>query len=121
MGQKNDLENQNKILDEKIKSYEKLKHDFIKKQDREIEKIQQKELQKWIDLQDEARDVIKDLEHKQHLSKPESAKYKHQLKKGASKEDYLLIDDDLKKGDFVFIKSYQQYGEITQVNHDTYP
>jgi DNA mismatch repair protein MutS2 len=118
--QKNKLEEQNKLLQEKINTYDKLRHDFIKSQDQVIENIKQKELQKWQSLQEEARTVIKELEQKQNLSKPESAKYKHQLKQGLEKEDYLIVEDELKKGDSVFIKSYQQYGLITQVKNDRY-
>jgi len=118
--QKNKLVLQNKVLEDKISNYDKLRHDFIKNQDQVIEKIRLKELQKWQNLQEEARDVIKTLEQKQNLSKPESAKYKHQLNQGLEKEDYLILEDELKKGDHVFIKSYQQYGYITQVKNDRY-
>jgi DNA mismatch repair protein MutS2 len=118
--QKMKLESQNAELSTKIKTYETLRHEFLQKQDQVIENIKQKELKKWQNLQDDAREVIKTLEHKQTLSKPESAKYKHQLKQNVSQEDYLILEDELKKGDSVFIKSYQQYGQITSVKNDRY-
>ena len=111
---------QNDDLANEIKTYDQMKIELVKKQDQVIEKIKDKELKKWESLRDDALKVIKDLESKQSISKPESAQYKHQLKHSSQSEDYLNLEDNLKKGDAVYIKSYQQYGKITQVKGDRY-
>jgi len=118
--QKQVLEQQNNQLRKDIDQYEKLKHDLMDKQDEMIEKIKQKELKKWQNLQEEARAVIKSLENKQQLSKPESASYKHKLNQSVTKEQLEVFEDSLKVGDFVYIKSYQQYGTITAIKQNKY-
>lgn len=56
-------------------------------------------------------------EYKDH----ELATLKHQLKQLGSKEEEVeLFDENLDVGDYVFIKSYEQYGTITKIKKDKY-
>lgn len=114
------LSDQNKQLTSRIESYDKMRHDFLKEQDKIIENIKSSEMKKWQQLQEEARDVIKQLEHKNELSKPESATYKHKLNQNPDSKGIEIFENELKKGDFVYIKDYQQYGTITKVKQDKY-
>ena len=118
--QEKKLIEQNEDLSQKIKSYESLKLELIKKQDAVIEKIKEKEILKWESLRDDALKVIKDLEHKQSISKPESAQYKHHLNKNSQETNQFLLKDDIHVGDSVYIKSYQQYGIVKSVKNEKY-
>jgi len=118
--QEKKLIEQNEDLSQKIKSYESLKLELIKKQDAVIEKIKEKEILKWESLRDDALKVIKDLEHKQSISKPESAQYKHHLNKNSQETNQFLLKDDIDVGDSVYIKSYQQYGIVKSVKNEKY-
>ncbi len=114
------LEEQNESLINKIKQYDDMRHDFIKKQDKIIEDIKRNETAKWELLRDDALSVIKSLEGKQSISKPESAVLKHRLRETATEKHQLITEESLKKGDSVYIKSYQQYGKVTDVKNDIY-
>lgn len=116
----NRLEEQNKALASRIKTYDKMRHDFLEEQDKLIASIKDKESKKWHQLQEEAKSMIKELEQMQHLSKPESAKYKHILNQKPAKEQIEIFENTLQKGDFVYIKDYQQYGTITKIKQDKY-
>ncbi len=114
------LVEQNETLSKKIKDYDDMRHDFIKKQDKIIEDIKRNESAKWELLKEDALSVIKQLEGKKSISKPESAELKHRLRQNSDENSHIVTEDKLKKGDSVYIKSYQQYGIITEVKHDTY-
>lgn len=114
------LINQNSDLSQKIKSYEDLKHELIKKQDIAIEQVRKQESDKWEQLKSDALTMIKELEGKNSLSKPESAEYKYQLKNNGENKRIYQLEDDIKKGDSVFIKPYQQYGIVTKIKNERY-
>lgn len=116
----NRLEDQNKALASRIKTYDKMRQDFLEEQDKLIASIKDKESKKWHQLQEEAKSMIKELEQMQHLTKPESAKYKHILNQKPTKDQIEIFENTLQKGDFVYIKDYQQYGTITKVKQDKY-
>ena len=114
------LEQQNKALASRIQTYDKMRHDFQEEQDKLIASIKDKESKKWHQLQEEAKSMIKELEETSHLSKPESAKYKHILNQKPDKDYMEIFENTLEKGDFVYIKDYQQYGTITKIKQDKY-
>ncbi len=114
------LIDQNNDLSKKIKSYEDLKHELIKKQDIAIEQVKKQESDKWEQLKSDALTIIKELEGKNSLSKPESAEYKFQLKNNGENKRIYQLEDDIKKGDSVFIKPYQQYGIVTKIKNERY-
>ncbi len=114
------LIDQNNDLSKKIKSYEDLKHELIKKQDIAIEQVKKQESDKWEQLKSDALTIIKELEGKNSLSKPESAEYKYQLKNNGENKRIYQLEDDIKKGDSVFIKPYQQYGIVTKIKNERY-
>jgi DNA mismatch repair protein MutS2 len=98
--------------------YQMLKEKLIKEKDAIILKTKTTEEKKWQELKSEAESLIKELSQKQHLSQPEYAKYKHQINKHIVSE--MSKDDsmDLKIGDEVYIKSYQQNGTIKAFKDD---
>lgn len=114
------LIDQNNELSKKIKSYEDLKHELIKKQDIAIDQVKKQESDKWEQLKSDALTIIKELEGKNSLSKPESAEYKYQLKNNGENKRIYQLEDDIKKGDSVFIKPYQQYGIVTKIKNERY-
>lgn len=51
----------------------------------------------------------------------ELADLKYKLKQmGAKEEETILFDENLEQGDYVFIKSYEQYGSIIKIKKDRY-
>lgn len=71
----------------------------------------------------EAKEILKELkektsgEYKDH----ELATLKHQIKKlGIQEDKEELFDENLELGDYVFIKTYEQYGTIIKIKKDKY-
>ncbi|MDE6584643.1 MAG: endonuclease MutS2, partial [Anaeroplasmataceae bacterium] len=51
----------------------------------------------------------------------ELADLKYKLKQmGAKEEETILFDENLEQGDYVYIKSYEQYGSIIKIKKDRY-
>lgn len=99
-------------LEQKNLTFEKEKHTII-------EKLKEKESKKINELKTQLADLIDELSSKQTLSKPEVAKLKHDLK-----SDHLIDEmtdsKTFNKGDYVYIKPYQQDGFIKEVKKDHY-
>jgi DNA mismatch repair protein MutS2 len=108
-----------KVKQEK-KNYEQVKSDLLKRQDEIIEKVKHKEETKWLKLRDDAMSIIKDLQQKATLSKPEVADAKYKLSQAIDHDKSLYFEETLNIGDEVFITSYQQYGKIVDIKDDMY-
>ena len=93
---------------------------LIKEQDQIIQKIKEKETQKWETLKDEVRQILNDLKQKTQVSNPEIAQIKYQLNQTIEENHAYRITDPLKVGDLVFIIPYQQTGTIKSVDKDQY-
>ncbi|MDE6241435.1 MAG: endonuclease MutS2 [Anaeroplasmataceae bacterium] len=124
------LRAQEEELQHKIEMYDSLnqklsleKMSLTKQRDKIIE-ASRAEAQKIIEqTTEEAKEILKELkektsgEYKDH----ELATLKHQIKKlGAKEDDEELFDETLVVGDYVFIKSYEQYGTITKLKKDKF-
>jgi len=101
-------------------SYQQTKDKLMKEQDQLLETIRAKEESKWKTLRDEAHQLIDDLKSKKSLSHPEIAQFKYQLNQTVPQSSSYLIEDELKKGDSVFILPYQQYGTIKSIKDSDY-
>ncbi|MDE7384389.1 MAG: endonuclease MutS2 [Anaeroplasmataceae bacterium] len=124
------LRAQEEELQHKIEMYDSLnqklsleKMNLTKQRDKILD-ASRAEAQKIIEqTTEEAKEILKELkektsgEYKDH----ELATLKHQLKKLGTKEDNEeLFDETLAVGDYVFIKSYEQYGTITKLKKDKF-
>ncbi|MBN2268074.1 MAG: endonuclease MutS2 [Acholeplasmataceae bacterium] len=98
----------------------KAKETLLREQDDLLAKIREKEERKWEDLKEEVRELIRTLQQKKELSKPELAQLKFQLNQSLPDQTSPLFDDDLKVGDEVFILPYQQQGIIKDIKNDQY-
>lgn len=99
-------------------SFQRAKEKLLRDQDDIIAKIKEKEEYKWQKLQEEVKDVLKDLQQKKHLTNPEIAQIKYQLNQTIEKDDSHRYKDDIEVGDDVFIVSYQQYGKVVSIKDD---
>ena len=102
------------------KLYQSMKEKLIAEQDQMLAKVRQKEETKWLELKEEARQIIKDLESKKQVTKPELAQIKYQLNQKAEANQTQMFEDKLEVGDQVFILPYQQYGKIESIKNDEY-
>lgn len=124
------LRAQEEELSHKIEMYDSLnqklsleKMNLTKQRDKILE-ASRMEAQKIIDqTTEEAKEILRELkektcgEYKDH----ELATLKHQLKNlGATSDATELFDETLTVGDYVFIKSYEQYGTITKQKKDKF-
>ncbi|MDE6660474.1 MAG: endonuclease MutS2 [Anaeroplasmataceae bacterium] len=124
------LRAQEEELAHKIEMYDSLnqklsleKMNLTKQRDKILD-ASRAEAQKIIEkTTDEAKEILNQLkektsgEYKDH----ELATLKHQIKKLGDKEDSdELFDETLAVGDYVFIKSYEQYGTITKLKKDKF-
>ena len=124
------LRAQEEELQHKIEMYDSLnqklsleKMNLTKQRDKILE-ASRAEAQKIIEkTTDEAKEILKELKEKTSgdYKDHELATLKHQIKKLGDKEDSEeLFDENLAVGDYVFIKSYEQYGTITKLKKDKF-
>ncbi|MDE7213577.1 MAG: endonuclease MutS2, partial [Anaeroplasmataceae bacterium] len=124
------LRAQEEELQHKIEMYDSLnqklsleKMNLTKQRDKILE-ASRAEAQKIIEkTTDEAKEILKELKEKTSgdYKDHELATLKHQIKKLGDKEDSEeLFDENLAVGDYVFIKSYEQYGTITKHKKDKF-
>ncbi|MCR3905836.1 MAG: endonuclease MutS2 [Tenericutes bacterium] len=118
--QKENLASEINELKTAKQEYQLSREKLMKDQERIIETIKVKEQKKWDDLKDEAREIIRELQSKQELSKPEVATLKYQLNQGLDNDQSHRFIDELKIGDEVYIIPYQQYGKIESIKNDEY-
>ncbi len=70
-----------------------------------------------------AQEILEELKEKSKVEYKdhELAKLKHDLKLlSTNEEDEKLFDEELSIGDYVYIKSYDQYGTIVSIKKDKY-
>lgn len=113
------LSEQDRARQEKME-FRKAKEALLREQDDLLMKIREKEERKWEDLKDEVRELIRSLQNRKELSKPELAQLKFQLNQSMPEEASPLFEDDLKIGDEVYILPYQQQGIIKDIKNDQY-
>lgn len=101
-------------------TYEKQRHELLKKQETLLTSIRDKEEKKWLLKQKEALSLIEALREKDKLSKPEAAELKHRLKQTDDTGLVIEDQDELLVGDRVYILPYQNYGEIQDIKNGHY-
>ncbi len=99
--------------------YEQKNLTFEKEKTTILEKIKEKEYAKIEKIKQELFELMADLANKKTLSKPEIASIKHKLK-NEDAAHLSLSDEELKIGDHVYIKSYQQEGVIIDSKRDSW-
>jgi len=98
--------------------YQTAKEKLLREQDAIVEKIKEREELKWQKLQEDVKEILRDLQSKKHLTNPEIAQIKYQINQTVDNDDSLRIKDDIEVGDDVFIVSYQQYGKVVGIKDD---
>jgi len=98
--------------------YQTAKEKLLREQDAIVEKIKEREEHKWQKLQEDVKEILRDLQSKKHLTNPEIAQIKYQINQTVDNDDNLRIKDDIEVGDDVFIVSYQQYGKVVGIKDD---
>ena len=98
--------------------YQTAKEKLLREQDAIVEKIKEREELKWQKLQEDVKEILRDLQSKKHLTNPEIAQIKYQINQTVDNDDSLRIKDDIEVGDDVSIVSYQQYGKVVGIKDD---
>jgi DNA mismatch repair protein MutS2 len=98
--------------------YQSAKEKLLREQDAIVDKIKEREELKWQKLQEDVKEILRDLQSKKHLTNPEIAQIKYQINQTVDNDDSLRIKDDIEVGDDVFIVSYQQYGKVVGIKDD---
>src|SRR5690606_6665380 len=106
-------------LQKQIQSYKDKTAYLEKEKNQLLDQIKQKELKRYEKLKQEALDLIEELSSKQSLSKPEQADLKGKLNKQES-VNTKLTKEKLNVGDYVYIETYQQEGEIIGIKKDKF-
>ncbi|MBN3490480.1 endonuclease MutS2 [Acholeplasma equirhinis] len=106
-------------LQKQIQSYKDKTAYLEKEKNQLLDQIKQKELKRYEKLKQEAIDLIEELSNKQSLSKPEQADLKGKLNKQES-VNTKLTKEKLNVGDYVYIETYQQEGEIIGIKKDKF-
>lgn len=124
------LRAQEEALEHKLEMYDSLNHKLsleklnIEKERNKILDTAKEEAKKIIlQTQKNAQDILEELKEKSkaEYKDHELAKLKHDLKQlGASEEEEKLFDEELLVGDYVYIKSYDQYGTIVSIKKEKY-
>lgn len=124
------LRAQEEELKHKIDMYDSLNHklsiekmSLSKQRDKIIEDAYLEAKKIISSTTEEAKTILEQLKqttsgaYKDH----ELADLKYKLKQmGAKEEDTILFDENLEQGDYVYIKSYEQYGSIIKIKKDRY-
>jgi DNA mismatch repair protein MutS2 len=98
--------------------YQSAKEKLLREQGAIVDKIKEREELKWQKLQEDVKEILRDLQSKKHLTNPEIAQIKYQINQTVDNDDSLRIKDDIEVGDDVFIVSYQQYGKVVGIKDD---
>ena len=123
------LRAQEEELSHKIALYDSLnqklsteKMSLSKQRDKIIEAAHQEAKKIVKDTTEEAQGILQELkekaagEYKDH----ELAEIKHRLKQAGKENEEILFDEVYTEGEYVYIKSYEQYGTITRIKKDRY-
>lgn len=99
---------------------ERTKERLINEQAAKLEEIRSNEETKWNKKEKEINELIAVLELEQNLKQHQITELKGKVSSKVKKDVIYDEEQVLKLKDKVYIKSYQQYGEIVEINKDKY-
>lgn len=124
------LKAQEEALEHKLEMYDSLNHRLslerlsLEKERTKILEAAKEEAKKIVlETKENAQEILEELKEKSKVEYKdhELAKLKHDLKLlSTNEEDEKLFDEELSIGDYVYIKSYDQYGTIVSIKKDKY-
>ena len=104
-------------LNEEKRNLELQRSKVLKDAQNEKKKIIEKAKEEAIALIKEINDLKTDTNYKDHVL----ADLKYKVKNiGSNDEETNLFNEELKIGDYVYIKSYEKYGYVTKIKKDSY-
>ncbi len=125
-----ELRKQDEELKHKIEVYDSLtqkltseKMKLTQQSDKILEAARMEAKQIIEKTMEEAKQILQELKEKENTEYKdhELANLKHRVRKLAQQEeDKALFEEDLAIGDYVFIKSYEQYGTILKIKKEKY-
>src|SRR5690554_7519660 len=107
-----------KYLNE-LTNLNKTKEKLINEQNQTLEKIKEEEIKKWEEKVKEVNEIIKIIEEEKNVKPHHVADLKGSINIGINNE-VIKDEEELKKGDQVFIIPYQQYGYIINIENNKY-
>lgn len=124
------LRNQEKDLEEKIKSYEAMvnnlkaeKLDLVKKTDKIIHDAKEEAKKIIEEAKEESSKLIEEIKNMsdENFKEHELIALKTKAKNLSVKDDTEeIFDEDLHVGDYVYVKTYEKYGSISSIKKDKY-
>ncbi len=104
-------------LNEEKRNLELQRSKVLKEAQNEKKKIIEKAKEEAVALIKEINDLKTDTNYKDHIL----ADLKYKVKNiGSNDEETNLFNEELKIGDYVYIKSYEKYGYVTKIKKDSY-
>lgn len=104
-------------LNEEKRNLELQRSKVLKDAQNEKKKIIEKAKEEAVALIKEINDLKTDTNYKDHVL----ADLKYKVKNiGSNDEETNLFNEELKIGDYVYIKSYEKYGYVTKIKKDSY-
>lgn len=104
-------------LNEEKRNLELQRSKVLKDAQNEKKKIIEKAKEEAVALIKEINDLKTDTNYKDHIL----ADLKYKVKNiGSNDEETNLFNEELKIGDYVYIKSYEKYGYVTKIKKDSY-
>lgn len=104
-------------LNEEKRNLELQRSNVLKDAQNEKKKIIEKAKEEAVALIKEINDLKTDTNYKDHIL----ADLKYKVKNiGSNDEETNLFNEELKIGDYVYIKSYEKYGYVTKIKKDSY-
>ena len=107
-----------KYLNE-LTNLNKTKEKLINEQKQTLKKIKEEEIKKWEEKVKEVNEIIKIIEEEKNVKPHHVADLKGSINIGINNE-VIKDEEELKKGDQVFIIPYQQYGYIINIENNKY-
>lgn len=124
------LRNQEKELEEKIKSYEAMvnhlkqeKLDLVKKTDKIIHDAKEEAKKIIEEAKEESTKLIEEIKNMsdENFKEHELIALKTKAKNLSIKEDQEeIFNEELHEGDYVYVKPYEKYGTISSIKKDKY-
>ena len=107
-----------KYLNE-LTNLNKTKEKLINEQNQTLKKIKEEEIKKWEEKVKEVNEIIEIIEEEKNVKPHHVADLKGSINIGINNE-VIKDEEELKKGDQVFIIPYQQYGYIINIENNKY-
>lgn len=125
--EKEDIEKERELMDRLKDRYikqsnelERLKTKLLDEQNKLLEDIRTKEEQKWIKQRKDIEELIQVIELEKKVKEHQIADVKGKLNEKIQKDVIYDKDEVLNLNDKVYIKSYQQYGNIVEIKGNKY-